>query len=192
MMTSSTRHLPATPKSLVDTLLQPQGYRKRWNSPLKKCVHIGSPEGLHFPHPIFKCSWQRPALLSAKANLHFQLQTFIWVQSMSGVHHKPNKGTWLSLPHKAGVARPCHRSSQANPSDLLRMFLRQREQEMLLKGIILRTEIFPSRGPFLSLQKAAPESVRSRNLSLAFLNHTSETNQSKSTNIFQDVGLFSL
>lgn len=112
----------------------------------------------------------------SKANLHFQLQTFIWVQSTSGVHHKPNKGTWLSLPHKAGVARPCHRGPQANPSDPLRMFLRQRKQEMLLKGIILRTEIIFFQGPFSQPAKAAPESMRSRNLSLAFLNHTSEAN----------------
>lgn len=78
----------------------------------------------------FKCQWQRPALLSAKVNHRFQLQILTGSKARAKLAINQTRGMCLSHTFKAGVGQPNHQGTQADPFDLLCMFLKQRKQEM--------------------------------------------------------------
>lgn len=56
--------------------------------------------------PVFKCQRQRPALLSAKVNHHFQPQTLTGSETWAELIINQRRGMWLSLPPTAGMGRP--------------------------------------------------------------------------------------
>ena len=106
VLRSSTCHLPATQKSSVDTFMELQFYRKRWHSP-QMSVSITEAERAYTSKiPVFKCRWQRPALLSAKVNHHFQLQILTRSKVWAELVINQTRGMCLSLPPKAGVGQP--------------------------------------------------------------------------------------
>ena len=120
-------HLPATQKSFVDTFMEFQCYRKRWNSPQMSVSITKDQRAYTSKIPVFKCWWQRPALLSAKVKLHFQLQTFTGSKAWAEFIINQTRGMRLSLPPKAGVG-PNHQGTQAGPSDLLCVSLKQNKK----------------------------------------------------------------
>ena len=88
---------------------------------------------------VFKCSWQRPALLSTKVNLHFELQTFTGTKAWAEFIIKQTRRPWLSPPPRAGEAPPQptpHRGPHANPYDLLCMSLKEKQPQQQTKNVI--------------------------------------------------------
>lgn len=106
VLRSSTCHLPATQKSSVDTFMELQFYRKRWYSPQMSMSITEAQRAYTSKIPVFKCQWQRPALLSAKVNHRFQLQILTGSKARAKLAINQTRGMCLSLAPKAGVGQP--------------------------------------------------------------------------------------
>lgn len=106
VLRSSTCHLPATQKSSVDTFMELQFYRKRWYSPQMSMSITEAQRAYTSKIPVFKCQWQRPALLSAKVNHRFQLQILTGSKAWAKLAINQTRGMCLSLAPKAGVGQP--------------------------------------------------------------------------------------